>query len=255
MELLIQTLVTWAFSIVVNKAVRSMVGIVGLDSVRERMAQMLEARRGYRKSDALRRKQIVDTQIIRYVDSAVISDDVKKMTEETMGRWGLIKKQWNDDLSTPYTFEWRKFFSYSATWTELVAHTLAELYKEQNIACLAILSCPRTKKTKATDDFDKALENALGSRKMGREWITYGMIERKHPPRWIDQLREGEGILILQPMAMNDDYVQKTVDYINTYSEGSIVEVITLFDGSGRGSDKKSKNPPERVLIELNLSQ
>jgi hypothetical protein len=87
------------------------------------------------------------------------------------------------------------------------------------------------------------------------EWFASGIIEGKIQPQWLRYLKEGQNILILQPMALNDDYIQRTIDYVRSVSSGTVVGIVTIIDGSGRSIDRRSQDPPEKVLIELDLNK
>lgn len=80
------------------------------------------------------------------------------------------------------------------------------------------------------------------------------MLDRKIGAEWLGKLKEGERILIIQPVAANDDYLDRTLEYISRCSLGTVHGVVTLVDGSGRPPSRRSQAPHERVLVELDLS-
>jgi hypothetical protein len=205
--------------------------------------------------DAFTAKEIIDHGVVRSVDSAVVSEEARQRIVENLGRRGLVRKCWDFVLGTPVTFDWKRFFIYLAPiLDELVVPKLAELYKQGNVACFVILPYPRDRKSKTTADFERSLENRLGSREMFKDYFSPAIIQRKMGTQWVQKIREGERILVLQPMAMNDDYLEKAIKCVKDYSVGSIIEILTLVDASGRPAGKRSMDPPERVLIELNLT-
>lgn len=203
--------------------------------------------------DAITEKEIIKYNIISSVDT-VVSEGTKKRIREEIARRGLIRRQWDSILGTPLTFESKRFFVYLASvLKEHVAQRLADLYRKENLSCFVLLPYPREKRSKHTEGFEQYLEDCLGSREISIEFLTPAIIDRKMSANWLTQVKEGEKLLILQPMAMNDDYLNKAIAYVRECSLSSIVEVLTIVDASGRPADKRSKDPPERVLIELNL--
>lgn len=206
--------------------------------------------------DALTKRELITHRVINSVDT-VISEEAKERILDEMAQWGLIRKKWDALLDTPLTFTHDRFFTYSASiLNEHVVPQLAALYEKENISYFVILPYPRTKKQKSrpTADFEQSLENRLGSRTIFREELIPNRIAETTRPAWLGQTRAGEKVLILQPMAMEDDYLDKAIAYVKKYSVSSIVEVLTIVDASKRPADKRSVDPPERVLIKLNLN-
>ncbi len=242
--------------LIASSFVRWVVSKIRIKAYYYQFSEWLEKKKFRVPVDALTHKKIINHKVIKAVDSAVISDPVRRDIERKLGDWCLIRREWDSDLSTPLTFKWKEFFQRSdRTLAERVAPSLAELYQERNIACFVILPFPRDKKHKPLESFQRALEERLGSREIKREWLAPAILDGKIPLQWTSRVRQGEGILILQPMAMNDQYIEKVVTYINENSMGSIIEVVTVVDGSARGINGRSKSPPERILIELDLHQ
>ena len=246
----------WLFQIAVSSFVRGATRKIYVGRPWDWLLRWLEEKNSRRLKDALTEKQILEYKVIRSVDSAIIKRKERKRIVRELGRRGLIRNKWCPHLSTPLMIDWRRFFlGLSPVLTHIVAPSAAELYKGKNIACFVNLPFPRDRKEKCLADFEKALENHLDTRGIDTEWFASGILEGKIQTQWVGKLKEGQGILILQPMALDDDYLQKTVDYIRRISMGNIIEVVTIIDGSGRPNDKRCKDPPERVLIELNLNQ
>lgn len=253
--LILSALLAALFEILLSPIIRWLVRRTHIQGFHERLLRRLEPRRFRRPMDTFTTKEIIQHRVVRSVDSAVVSEEARQRIVEDLGRWGLIKKCRDFVLGTPVTFEWKKFFIYLAPiLDELVVPKLAELYKQENVACFAILPYPRDKKSKPTADFERSLENRLGSREIFKDFFSSAIIERKISTQWVQKIIEGERILILQPMAMNDDYLEKAIKCVKDYSVGSIIEILTLVDASGRPVGKRSIDPPERVLIELNLN-
>ena len=246
----------WLFQIALFPFVRQITRKIHGDRLWDRLLHWLEEKSARRPEDALTEKQILKYKVIRSVDPAIIKRKGKKRIVRELGRRGLIRNKWCPHLSTSLMIEWQRFFlGLSSLMTETVAPSVAELYTGKNIGCFVNLPFPRDRKEKCLVDFEKALENHLDTRRIDTEWFASGILEGKIKTQWVNKLKEGQGILILQPMALDDDYLQRTVDYIRSISMGHIVEVITIIDGSGRPNDKRCKDPLERVLIELNLNQ
>jgi hypothetical protein len=253
--LILSALLTALFDILVSFVIRWLVRAIHIEGFHERLLRWLEERRFRRPMDAFTTKEIIEHGVVRSVDSAVVSEEAKQRIVEGLGRWGLVKKRRDFVLGTPMTFEWKKFFIYLAPiLDELVVPKLVELYKQENVACFAVLPYPRRKKSRLTADFERSLENRLGSREIFKDFFSPAIIERKISTQWVHKIIEGEKILILQPMAMNDDYLEKAIKCVRDYSVGSIIEILTLVDASSRPVGKRSIDPPERVLIDINLN-
>jgi hypothetical protein len=253
--LILSVFLTALLEILLSPIIRWLVRKTHIQGFYERLLRWLEERRFRHPMDAFTTKEIMEHGVVRSVDSATVSEEAKQRIVENLGRWGLVKKCRDFVLGTPVTFDWNKFFIYLAPiLDELVVPKLAELYKQENVACLAILPYPRNKKSKPTADFERSLENRLGSREIFKDRFSPAIIDRKISTQWVQKIIKGEKILILQPMAMNDDYLEKAIKCVKDYSVGSIIEILTLVDASGRPAGKRSIDPPERVLIELNLN-
>jgi hypothetical protein len=243
------------FEILLSPIIRWLVRRTHIQGSYERLLRWLEERIFRRPADTFTTKEIIEHRIVRSVDSATVSEEAKQRIVENLGRLGLVKKCRDFVLGTPATFEWKKFFIYLAPiLDELVVPKLAEIYKQENVACFVILPYPRSKKSKPTANFERSLENRLGSREIFKDFFSPAIIERKLNTQWVHKIIGAEKILILQPMAMNDDYLGKAIKCVKDYSVGSIIEILTLVDASGRPVDKRSIDPPERILIELNLN-
>jgi len=243
------------FEILVSGIIRWIVRRIHIDGPYDRVLRWLEGKKSRPPADALTQKEILSLQIIKAVDSTVVSEDIRQRIIREFAHCGLVRRKWDQDLSRPLKFEWKKFFVQSrSTLAEHVVPKINPLYDSAGITCFAILPFPRRRKNTPTESFENAFENCLGSQSMRREFITSGMLDRKMGAEWLGQLKEGERILVIQPMAANDDYLERTLDYIKKCSMGTVHEVITLVDGSGRSTSRRSQNPPERVLVELDLS-
>jgi hypothetical protein len=227
-----------------------------LSHARERLLVKLEPWRIQKPKTALSRKRLQNHSVIRNVDS-LVSQQARERILSGFANYGLITKERDSVFfNTPLTFAWQKFFTISHYFLQdLVVPALADHYKDQNIACFVILPFPRNRKTRESVDFERALESLLGSRPINREVFTPAIVDKKLSTTWTNGIREGEKILVIQPMAIDDDYVKRAIEYIEDNSSGSIIEILTIIDCSGRASDKRSTNPFERVLIELNLSK
>jgi len=243
------------FELLVTTAVRWAVRKMHVVRTHERILRRLEQAKFRPPKDALTLKEIINHNIISSVDSDIISSQITKRIQEGLARWGLIRRQWDPALRTPLALEWKQFFvRLDSVLSEAVVPSLNKKYKGTNVVCFAILPFPRDKKHKPAESFQQAFEECLGSQAIHREFVTTAILERKVAPQWLIQLREAEKILVLQPMGMNDHHLEKTLELISDCSVGHTHEVITILDGSGRPMDRRSKSPPERVLVELNLS-
>jgi len=243
------------FEILVSATIRWVARKMHITRPHDRALRWLEDKRFRPPPDALTEKEIIVNRIVKSVDSRVIPDDVRKRIQGRLAHWGLIRRQWDHDLSTPLALDWKKcFVRLGSLLAEIVVPRLNAEYTDANIACFAILPFPRGRKHRPTEAFEQAFERCLGARPICREFLTPGILERKIAPVWISQLGDAEKILVLQPVAMDDDYLQRALEYIKGCSVGSVHEVVTLLDGSGRSVGRRSMTPPERVLMELDLS-
>jgi len=244
------------FEVLVSGAVRWAVRKTHLEARHDRALRFLERKRFRRPEDSLSEKQITARKVVKAVDEEVMSEQLKGRLERELGHWGLIRSEWDSTLGTPMTLEWKKFFVRLGTmFTEAVVPSLNEMYDRSNVACFAVLPFPRHKKDCGVESLQGALEECLGSQPVFREFITSGMLDKKIQPQWLKQLKSGEGILVLQPMATNDQYLAHALAYIGDCSMGNIVGIVTLIDASGRSASSRNQTPPERVLVQLSLGQ
>ncbi len=255
MEKIIVLIATALFELLVTTAARWVVRKMHAEGVHEPVLRWLERAKFRRPKDALTMKEIIDHKIISAVDPEVISSEVTERIERGLANWGLIVREWDKVLRTPLKFWWKQFFvRLGSTFSEFILPNLNRQYADINVACFVVLPFPRDKKHKPIESFQQAFEACLGSQTIHQEYISTSMLDRKVAPQWLSRLGERERILVLQPMAINDQYLQNTLELINECCIGSVHEVITILDGSGRPMGSRSENPRERVLFKLNLS-
>jgi hypothetical protein len=255
LEQVVATLAKFLFDILVSGGARWLARRMRITGAHDSILRSLEYKKFRPPTNALTTKEIKSQKIIRTVDTKIIRNKVKGRLEEGLGHWGLVRKQWDRDLSTPFTLDWKGFFvRLDPLFVEVILPILNEEYTDLNIACFVILPFPRNKKSRPTEAFEHSFEQCLGTRPICREFITSGILERKIKTAWLHRLSKGEKILVLQPVAMHDDYLKKTLQFIEKYSMGSVHQVVTMLDGSGRPEARRSRNPRERVLMEMVLS-
>jgi len=252
-EWLISIIVGILFYLLPRPSIKWLVRKIHLDRIYEKRLRKLGKYRPAR--EALTMKEIIDKEIIKSVDPEVISPQIKKRIQEGLARWGLVRRKWDDILETPLSFNWKQFFIYHGSLlSNVVVPNLNELYQNIKIACFVVLPFPRHKKHKPIEGFMREFEKCLGSQPINIEYMVPATIDKKIKPSWLTKIKDGEKILIIQPMAMDDDYLERTLKFVSDFSAGVVYEVITIIDASGRPATKRSVKPTGRILLEFNLS-
>lgn len=242
------------FAFLVNVAVRWAMSRMHLEHLHDRMLRWLERLSFRPTQNSLTTKEIVSKEIIASVDTKVISPPIRKRIQEELGHWGLIVNGWDKILGTKLSLDWKQFFVRLAPLLkETVVPNLNLEYDNKNIACFVTLPFPRTKKHQPIGDFLSAFEECLGSRTIHRESIAPAMLERHIRPEWLSRLKKDERILVLQPMAADDDYLERILAFIRKFSMGTVEAVITVIDASRRPENKRSESPPERILLDFDM--
>lgn len=137
--------IAWAlFEVLVHAIVRRVVRLLHIDGPHDRVLRWLEGKRFRPPADALTQKEILALGIVKSVDSTAITEDVKRRIVKELGYWGLLRREWDRDLSTPLKFDWKKFFVQSrSTLAEHIVPKINPLYDSANIACFVLLPFPR----------------------------------------------------------------------------------------------------------------
>lgn len=243
------------FQLLVSAIIRWMVRRVGAERFHERVLHWLEYWKVRPPRNALTEREVRDLGILRSVDLQVITQRCKEEIVRILGHWGLITRQWDVTLKTPLTFKCQDFFLASRSLLSgEVARSLGDVLQGESIVCFVILPASPDKRARVTVALENALESCLGSRPVFREFLVPAMLNGEIGAPVVSRVRQGEKILVLRPVAINDDYLARAVAYIRAHSMGEIAGIVTIVDVSGRGDEQRSANPPERVLVEMSLS-
>lgn len=227
-----------------------------IENRREQYLARLANKRARRKS-SLTKKEVLAYGVIKYVDSRVVSEATKNMIVDLLAERGLVWKGEKKDphFLTPLSIDVEQvFLNLNQILVMTVLNALNSLYDKENITCIAVLPFPRQSKSRVTAGFERALVECLRSLAIPIDFLTPAVLRERPLGQAVTRTKEMEKILVVQPVGVNDDYLVKSVSYIRNHSMSQILEILTIIDPSGRSQSLKSTDPPERVLIELDLT-
>lgn len=223
------------------------------------------ADRKKRPKNALTKKEI--RGLIVGVDGTVITGKIKNRFIELIAKKGLIsqlnekefKKHRKEALLSSATaaklkIEWIDLFlAVNPLLENSVVDTLNDIYDKEKVACIAILPFPRNNKARLTAAIERALKGCLATQGVPADFLMPAVL-REHPrAQWLIKTKDTEKILIIQPVGINDEYLQKSVDYIHKHSDSQIAEILTIIKLSDQAVGQKGPNVPQRILVELGL--
>ena len=225
----------------------------------ERMLVWLAPKRR-RHKNALTKKEALKRKVIKRTDTEVVSKEARETIIHLLGSSGLVLQNSQKDpvLLTPLTVQWeRLFLELNNVLTTKVLKPLNDKYDTMKIGCVIILPYPRQSKSKLTSAFERALVECLGSLKIPIDFLTPAILRERPVSLAMSKTRKTEKILVIQPVAIDDDYLGNSLKYICEHSESPVAEVLTIVDPSGVSQKLRattgSVNFPWRTLIEMDL--
>jgi hypothetical protein len=244
------------YKILTSVIVRILFEWIGADKMLRRWHRRL-SRRSARPKSALTKKELLSLGVVKGTDSSVIPETAKSKIVNLLAESGCITRRMEKDphFLTPLSIDIETLFLHLAPVLETaVVDRLNPVYDEQSLACIVMLPAPRDSKSMVAARFQVALADCLSSLKIPIEFFTPAVVRGELEPGSIARTKETERILIVQPMAMNDDYLHHTISNIRAHSVSEIAEVLTLVDPRDRPESARSTKPRERVIIELDLT-
>ncbi|MFA5400246.1 MAG: hypothetical protein WC169_01735 [Dehalococcoidia bacterium] len=250
--------------IVSTRAVRWVVGILHLEPQYNRFLIWLASKR-IRSKFALTKKEI--RKIFKEVNREVLSTRSEDRIVEKIAQFGLVTILDKKDLKkhkkevlvsansdTKFRVNWDKLFVTLDTILEnTIVGPLNEFYDKDKVACIVVLPFPRGGKASLAVAFERALKDCLASQDVPSIILTPALLRVRPKAQGLIRSKKNERILVLQPVGMNDKHLQKTVEYIQQYSESEISEILTIIKLEEHEYEYADPSVRHRVVIDLNL--
>jgi hypothetical protein len=242
--------------ILADMTVRMLFDKLRARKLRERLLNYLSRRSNHRKL-ALTKKQIIELGIVEVADSNLISKNTRNWIVDRIAEYHCIYRRNTKDpiFFTRLSVDIEALFVALAPVLEQdIVRRINLIYNNYSLAYFAVLPVPRDSKSRMTTGFEYSLERCLSSRDIPKELFTPAVVRGELGPGAIAQTSESERILVLQPLSMNDSYLDYSVSHINEHSMSKIAEILTLVGTTDQPKSEKKGLPEERVLLKLNLN-
>lgn len=242
--------------ILASQIVRWLTKLIKAEKAHRRWLGWFSRRRADRRT-ALTRKELLDLDAVKIVDLSMRANPLENKVSGILAENGCITRDIGKDphFYSTLTLDIEKaLFFLAPVLKSMILDKLNPIYDTQRLACIVVLPAPRNSKSRMTTEIELALARCLSSRDIPIEFFSQAIVREAVKPRSIARILEKERVLVLQPVAMSDPYLDHSVSLIREQCVGEIAEVLTLLDPTGRSQAERSTDPPERVLIELDLS-
>lgn len=225
----------------------------------QKFLRRLKARLNQIKTGAFSEKEITQWKIIKDLHPSVINKKkIKQRIISALAEGGCISKNDGRDKNFHTILSLDidgACLHIDPILEELIPESFIEDTKNQRVSCIVILPAPRKEKTVSAPDFIRYLNDKLGSPEIPLEFISHGMLIEQIPAKHLTRTKKDETILVIQPVAFHDKYLDHCLEFIERKSMSNVCKVLTIIDPTERAETEKRKNPDETVLIELNLNE
>ena len=214
-----------------------------------------------RQKNALTKKETLKRKVIRRVDAEFVNKEARDSIITLLGTRGLVLENSQKDpvFLTPLTVQWeRLFLELNGILNDKVLKPLNDRYDTMKIGCVIILPYPRQSKSKLTNAFERALVECLGSLRIPVDFLTPAILRERPVSLAMSKTKKNEKILVMQPVAIDDDYLAQSLKYIGIHSESPVAEVLNIIDPIGISQKLRASSGsvdfPWKTLIEMDLS-
>ena len=201
------------------------------------------------------------------MDEKIVPDKVKNRIVSNMYDQGLITELKNKELTKHHknalvsdsqeaklSIKWENLF---LMLRPVIEHNIVDplntIYDNERVACIVVLPFPRDSKSRLSATFERALKKCLASQGVPVDFLTPAVLKGRPHAQSLKDTKDTEKLLVLQPVGLNDEYLQKSVDYIHKYSRSPIAEILTIIKLSDQASGQTDPNVQQRMLIEFDL--
>lgn len=209
------------------------------------------------KPEALSRQEFMDLGVIQEVDSRTIVRPERAAIASLLADGGCVSRATKKDplLLTALSFDIEgACLQLDPMLKGVIVERLTADYTGRNISLFVLVPAPRSSKSNMLPGFITELDYRLGTLRIPLEILTHSVLSGKVPCQYLHRTKENEAILVIQPVALDDNYMEYCLSFIEHKSMSKVLEILTVIDPSSRPKGRWSSNPSERVLIKLNLT-